>query len=81
MDADKVNPEWGFMEEIAAAALVPHGRRVPLRECHPGPYILDGHVCWMSEYGQKSYNQAGENCVTDLDTMVQPLEVVTHSAD
>lgn len=78
----KVNPDWGHVEMEATAALVPHGRRVPLRECPPGPYQFDGlYIAWMSEYGQESYNTAGEHCVTPADTMVQPLIVVTHTIE
>ncbi len=77
----KINPDWDGIETEATAALVPHGRRVLLRECPTGPYQFSGGFAWMSEYGGESYLTSGERCVIAMDTMVQPLVVVAHTIE
>lgn len=76
-----INPDWGHVETEATAALVPHGRRVLLQECPPGPYQFDGGFAWMSEYGGESYLTSGERCALPSETMVQSLIVVPHTVE
>lgn len=81
MSTSKINPEWEYAQEMASAALVPHGRQVPLGQCPPGPYQFSGGVGWMSEYGGESYLVSGEYCCLDKTAMVQPLDLVLHTLE
>lgn len=40
--------------------IVPDGWPCRFDACPPGLFVIDGRVCFKSEYGQDAFNEAGE---------------------
>ena len=55
----------------------PYGWQCKLEECEPGFFVVDGRLCFKSEYSvngkPEAYNSAGEAYHGDPEALVTPV--------